>query len=48
MFKKKKKKFPLSIVWEDIVSFFLNITDANMLCRLFDDRKYMNIYLPIY
>ncbi len=27
--------------------FLLN-TDANMLCRLFDDRKYMDIYLPIH
>ncbi len=26
---------------------FLHNTDANMLCRLFDDRKYMDIYLPI-
>ncbi len=26
--------------------FFLHNTVANMLCRLFDDRKYMDIYLP--
>ncbi len=26
---------------------FLHNTDANMLCRLFDDRKYMDICLPI-
>ncbi len=26
---------------------FLHNTDANMLCRLFDDHKYMDIYLPI-
>ncbi len=26
---------------------FLHNTVANMLCRLFDDRKYMDIYLPI-
>ncbi len=27
---------------------FLHNTDANMLCRLFDDCKYMDIYLPIH
>ncbi len=27
---------------------FLHNTDANMLCRLVDDRKYMDIYLPTY
>ncbi len=27
--------------------FLHNTTVANMLCRLFDDRKYMDIYLPI-
>ncbi len=27
---------------------FLHNTDANMLCRLFDDHKYMDIYLPIH
>ncbi len=27
---------------------FLHNTVANMLCRLFDDRKYMDIYLPIH
>ncbi len=26
---------------------FLHNTDTNMLCRLFDDRKYMDIYLTI-
>ncbi len=26
---------------------FLHNTDANMLCRLFDDCKYMEIYIPI-
>ncbi len=26
----------------------LHNTDSNMLCRLFDDRKYMDIYLPIH
>ncbi len=26
----------------------LHNIDANMLCRLFDDRKYMYIYLPIH
>ncbi len=30
-------------IWVNIVSFFLYNTDANMLCRLFDDSKYMNI-----
>ncbi len=27
---------------------FEHNTDANMLCRLFDNRKYMDIYLPIH
>ncbi len=27
---------------------FSHNTDANMLCRLFDDRKSMDIYLPIH
>ncbi len=27
---------------------FQHNTDANMLCRLFDNRKYMDIYLPIH
>ncbi len=26
---------------------FLHNTDTNMLCRLFDDCKYMDIYIPI-
>ncbi len=34
-------------IWLNVASFFLHNTNANMLCRLFDDRKYMHIYLPI-
>ncbi len=34
-------------IWVNVASFLLHNTDANMLCRLFDDRKYMDIYLPI-
>ncbi len=35
-------------IWDNIASFFLHNTDANMICRLFDDPKYMVIYLPIH
>ncbi len=35
-------------IWVNIALFCLHNTDANMLCRLFDDRKYMDIYLPIH
>ncbi len=34
-------------IWVNVVSFF-NTIDANMVCRLFDNRKYMDIYLPIH
>ncbi len=34
-------------IWVHVASFFLHNIVANMLCRLFDDRKYMDIYLPI-
>ncbi len=34
-------------IWVHVASFVLHNTVANMLCRLFDDRKYMDIYLPI-
>ncbi len=34
-------------IWVNVASFFLHNTDANMLCRLFDDCKYMDKYLPI-
>ncbi len=34
-------------IWPNVASFFLHNADANMLCRLFDYRKYMDIYLPI-
>ncbi len=40
---------PRSIEFETILpNFFLHNTDTNMLCRLFDDCKYMDIYLPIH
>ncbi len=40
---------PRSMEFESmLLHFFLHNTDANMLCRLFDDRKYMDIYLPIH
>ncbi len=44
------ERCPRSMELESILfHFFLHIhTDANMLCRLFDDRKYMDIYLPIH
>ncbi len=32
----------------NIVSFLNTIQTPNMLCRPFDDRKYMDIYLPIH
>ncbi len=32
-------------IWVHVASFFLHNTVTNMLCRLFDDRKYMDIYL---
>ncbi len=39
---------PRSMEFESmLLHFFLHNTVANMLCRLFDDRKYMDIYLPI-
>ncbi len=31
----------------NIASFYLHNTDANTLCRLFDNLKYMDIYLPV-
>ncbi len=34
-------------IWVHFASFFLHNTVSNMLCRLFDDCKYMDIYLPI-
>ncbi len=34
-------------IWVHVASFFLHNTVAKMLFRLFDDRKYMDIYLPI-
>ncbi len=37
---------PRSMEFEYVASFVYTIV-ANMLCRLFDDRKYMDIYLPI-
>ncbi len=33
--------------FESIVFHILHNTDVNMLCRLFSDRKYMYICLPI-
>ncbi len=39
---------PRSMEFESILLFFLYNTDAHMLCRLFDDRKYMDIFLPIH
>ncbi len=38
---------PKHVIWVHVASFFLHDTVANMLCRLFDDRKYMDIYLAI-
>ncbi len=39
---------PHSMGFESILFHFEHNTDANMLCRLFDDHKYMDIYLPIH
>ncbi len=43
LFKKKKKRSPAAWSLRQYCSIFLHNTDANMLCRLFDDRKYMDI-----
>ncbi len=43
------KKKTLSRIFEfDTILSFVHNTDVNMLYRLFSDRKYMNIYLPIH
>ncbi len=42
---------PRNMEFETILLHLLHLlhnTDASMLCRLFDDRKYMYIYLPIH
>ncbi len=39
---------PRSMEFESILLHFLHNTDTNMLCRLFDGPKYMDIYLPIH
>ncbi len=38
---------PCSMEFESMLLHFLHNTVANMLCRMFDDCKYMDIYLPI-
>ncbi len=43
----KLSAVPKHGIWVHVASFFLHNTVTNMLCRLFDDRKYMDIYLPI-
>ncbi len=41
---------PCPVAWNlsQYCFIFLHNTDANLLCRLLDDRKYMDIYLPIH
>ncbi len=41
------QRCPKHGIWLNVASFVLHNTDVNMLCRLFDDRKYMDIYLTI-
>ncbi len=43
----KSSAAPKHGIWLNVASFILHNTDANMLCMLFDDHKYMDIYLPI-
>ncbi len=38
---------PRSMEFQSTVLHFFYTIDTNMLCRLFDDLKYMDIYLPI-
>ncbi len=42
------KRYPVAWNLSPCCFIFLHNTDSNMLCRLFDDRKYMDIYLPIH
>ncbi len=42
------KLLPRSMEFDAILIHLLHNTDTSMLCRLFDDRKYMYIYLPIH
>ncbi len=39
---------PWSMEFESILFHFLTQYDANILCRLFDDHKYMDIYISLY
>ncbi len=39
---------PCSMEFDAILLHFLHNTEVNMLCRLFEDRKYMYIYLHIH
>ncbi len=41
------ERYPVAWNLSPCCFIFLHNTVANMLCRLFDDRKYMDIYLPI-
>ncbi len=42
------QRFPVAWDLSQYCFIFEHNTDANMLCRLFDDYKYMDIYLPIH
>ncbi len=41
------RELPRSMEFDSMLLLFLHNTDANMLCRLLDDRKYMDINLTI-
>ncbi len=41
------ERYPVAWNLSPCCFIFLHNTVANMLCRLFDDRKYMDIYLPV-